>query len=77
MRSTHISEGVILMKLGNHGQRFVDEVLSELIDRGIMAEIEHHGGGNQRRFKLSKTLDAIDKAKTQARGSYSKFLKSF
>ena len=77
MRSTHISEGVILMKLGNHGQRFVDEVLSELIDRGIMAEIEHHGGGNQRRFKLSKTLDAIDKAKTQARGSYKEFLKSF
>ena len=77
MRSTHIREGIILMKLGNQGQHFIDEVLSELIDRGIMTEIDNTGGGNQRRFKLSKTLEAIDKAKTQARGSYSKFLKSF
>jgi hypothetical protein len=77
MRSTHISENVILMKLGNRGQCFLDDSLPQLVDHRIMIEIDNRGGGVQRRFKLGQTLEAIDQAMTGAQGSFSEFLKAF
>lgn len=77
MRSTHISENVILMKLGNRGQCFLDDSLPELLQHRIMTEIDNRGGGAQRRFKLGQTLEAIDEAMTGAHGSYREFLNAF
>lgn len=77
MRSTHISEGVILMKLGQSGQAFLDDAVPKLLSRGILAEIDNRGGGAQRRYRLGLGLEAIDKALTRARGSFSAFLEGF
>lgn len=77
MRSTHVSEGVILMKLGNRAQCFIDNVLPELLSRQVMVAIDNRGGGVQRRFKLGKTLEEIDEAIATAQGSYAEFLNSF
>jgi hypothetical protein len=77
MRSTHISENVILMKLGHHGQCFLDDTLPDLLEHRIMSEIENRGGGVQRRFKLGQSLEAIDAALTRAQGSYREFLNAF
>jgi len=67
MRSTHIGERVILMKLGNRGSPFFDTQLPVLLDKKIMEEIENNGGNTQRRFRLGKTLTSINKAISSAR----------
>ena len=77
MRSTHISESVILMKLGNRARCFLDDVLPPLLERDILTEIENQGSNPQRRFKLGNTLESINAAMSAAHGSYSEFLKAF
>jgi len=77
MRSTHISESVILMKLGNRAVGFLNNVVPTLLEHGILAEIENQGGNIQRRFKLGNTLESINAAMTAAHGSFSEFLKAF
>jgi hypothetical protein len=74
MRSTHISESIILVKLGNRARSFLNDQLPRLIEEGIMAEVENRGGGSQRRFKFGVTLEAINAAITAAKGSYVKFI---
>lgn len=76
MRSTHISESVMLIKLGNRASSFLDEVLPALEEHGILTEIANHGGNVQRRFKLGNSLEAINTAMTSAHGSFSDFLKA-
>ena len=75
MRSTHISENVILMKLGNRARSFINDELPDLLHHGIMVEIENRGGGLQRRFKFGRTLETINSAITAAQGSYVRFIK--
>lgn len=77
MRSTHISESVILMKLGQSAQAFLDDTVPELLARGILVQIDNRGGGVQRRFRLGHGLEVLDQAITRARGSYSVFLDAF
>lgn len=74
MRSTHISESVIMMKLGNRAQSFLDDSLPELLNEGILVGIENRGGNTQRRFKFGMTLVAINAAIDIAQGSYRKFI---
>jgi hypothetical protein len=74
MRSTHISESVILMKLGNRGRSFINDQLPDLLGHGIMEEISNRGGGLQRRFKFGRTLEAVNAAITAAQGSYPRFV---
>lgn len=77
MRSTHISESVILIKLGENGKSFIDKSLPKLLSKDIMAEIENRGGPLQRRFKLNKSLEKLNHAVSTAQGSFEKFLKNF
>jgi hypothetical protein len=77
MRSTHISESVISMKLGQNAQTFLDDTVTELLARGILVQIDNRGGGAQRRFRLGHGLEVLDQAITRARGSYSAFLDAF
>ena len=75
MRSTHISESVMLIKLGLRGRAFLDSELPKLIKEGVMEEIENRGGGSQRRFKISLSLHIINEAIVCANGSFDEFLK--
>jgi hypothetical protein len=77
MRSTHISESVILIKLGTRGQSFIDRTLPKLTQRGVMAEIDNRGGGVQRRYRLGVPLQKLNAAVTAARGSFDRFLEQF
>jgi hypothetical protein len=74
MRSTHISESVMLIKLSERGAVFIDEILPDLVEHGIMVEIENRGGGPQRRFKMGGTLETINRVIAEAHGSYQKFI---
>jgi hypothetical protein len=74
MRSTHISESVIAMKLGNRARMFMDNTVPELLRRGVLLTVENRGGGQQRRFRLGLPLRDVNRAMTAAGGSYQRFL---
>ncbi len=74
MRSTHISESVILLKVGPHGKQFVDTVVPRLQRRGILEEIPNLGSGTQRRFRLGVPLQVVRTALSQCQGSFERFL---
>lgn len=77
MRSTHMSESVMLMKLGTRGQGFIDRILPTLGRRQVMVEIDNRGGGDQRRYRLGVPLQRLNAAISVARGSFSRFLEQF
>ncbi|MEQ1588904.1 MAG: hypothetical protein ABL902_00950 [Gallionella sp.] len=77
MRSTHISESVILIKLSDRGNEFIYKTLPKLLEVGILREIENRGGNTQRRFALGQSLEKLNIAISSAQGSYSKFISMF
>lgn len=74
MRSTHMSESIMKMKLGVRGQSFLDATLPELLKRGVLVEIENRGAGDQRRFRLGVSLKKLNASLAKAKGSFSEFL---
>ena len=76
MRSTHISESVIKIKLGDRGQGFIDRTLPPLVDSGVLLEIENRGGGTQRRFKLALSMAKLNEAMATSYGSFDNFLRT-
>lgn len=77
MRSTHISESVIKIKLGDRGQTFIDYTLPDLVSTKVVEEIENRGSGQQRRFKLGRPLQSLNTHLAGAQGSYEKFISGF
>lgn len=73
MRSTHISESVIRMKLGDRGPGFLDNTLPYLLESGVLEQIENRGGGNQRRFRLAMPLARLNAAIAASGGTFLKF----
>lgn len=76
MRSTHVSESVIKMKLGDRGQGFLDRTVPVLLESNVLEQIENRGGGNQRRFRLSMPLARVNAAIAASSGEFSNFLKA-
>jgi Pentapeptide repeats (9 copies) len=74
MRSTHVSESVIKIKLGDRGQGFLDNTVPSLLECKILEQIENRGGGNQRRFRLSMPLARVNASIAASEGEFSKFL---
>ncbi len=74
MRSTHISESVVRVKLGGRGNAFISEVIPVLIECGILSEMEHRGGDTQRRFKLGRPMEAISRALANSDGTLKQFV---
>lgn len=77
MRSTHMSESVIRMKLGGRGQAFIDGTLPHLTKHGLLVEIKNQGGGDQRRFRLGVGLQAVNDAIARSDGNFERFLARF
>jgi len=77
MRSTHISESVILIKLSLRGHEFISDTIPELLKHGIFEEVEHRGGKSQRRFMLGVPLHSLNTAIATSSGTFSQLLKKF
>ncbi|MBF0348512.1 MAG: hypothetical protein HQL81_12675 [Magnetococcales bacterium] len=77
MRSTHISESIIRIKLAARGQMFIDDSLPLLLKNGLFVEITNIGKGKQRRFGLAVSLQKISAALAECQGSFESFLESF
>jgi uncharacterized protein YjbI with pentapeptide repeats len=74
LRSTHISESIIRMKIGNHASSyFIDEVLPILEKNGVMVEVENRGK-TQKRYKLGHDLSFIENCIEKSKGSFSEFI---
>ena len=74
MRSTHVSESVIKIKLGDRGQGFLDNTVPKLLECKILEQIENRGGASQRRFRLSMPLARVNASIATSGGEFSKFL---
>jgi hypothetical protein len=77
MRSTHISESVIQIRLSHRGNWFIANSLPTLLEVGVFCEIENRGGNTQRRFGLGQPLEKLNAAISSAQGSYAKFISIF
>lgn len=77
MRSTHMSESVIRMKLGSAAQSFIDETLPQLERAGVLVEIKNHGGDSQQRYRLGVTLQTFQEAIATSNGDFERFLEHF
>lgn len=78
MRSTHISESVISIKLGTGREKiFIGHSLPLLLEKRLFEEIANTGGGAQRRFRLAVPLQEINSAIAECQGSFTSFLKYF
>lgn len=74
MRSTQVNEETFRLKLGASANTFVDEILPELIRRGVFERITYRGSGRQERFRLGVAMSLIQEALSVATGSYVQFL---
>lgn len=77
MRSTHMSESVMLMKIGARGKSFIDNTLPQLIRHQVIVEVENRGAGDQRRFRLGISLQRLNSSIAIAKGSFTRFLEQF
>ena len=69
-----MSEGVIHAKLGGVANRFIGEVIPELLRAGILAEMENRGGGSQRHFRLGRQMVVLNRAMEESHGSFQRFI---
>ena len=65
------------MRLGHKSDYFFKTILPELLNRGILLEIEYIGQGHKRRFKLGVTFGQIETALNNSKGSYQHFIEQF
>lgn len=77
MRSTYMDETFIRLRLGKiNAPVFIDEMLEELMDAGIVEEITWKGQGVQRRYKLKLPMSDIASALENSRSTFEGFIAS-
>jgi hypothetical protein len=74
LRSTNITEDIIRLRIGSHGNRFVDETLPVLLKIGVM---EDASTSTKIRFKVGRPLKKVNAAIAACRGSFQSFIKQF
>ncbi|MBL4759571.1 MAG: hypothetical protein JKY80_01790 [Mariprofundaceae bacterium] len=72
MRSTHISDKVLLIKLGVRGKEFISQTIPQLMKHGIFEEIDDRSGG--RRFRLGVPVERLNSTIAAANGSFTYIL---
>ncbi len=77
IKSTQINENVFKLKLGKSFSNFEKNILPKLIATGILEEVDYYGSGNQKRYKLGKTMQSIEKAFASSNGEFNKFLEYY
>lgn len=67
LRSTHVNENVLRQRLGSRANSFFEDVLPQLLEKGILEPVEYKGAGQQSRFKLGVPMRNIEPAIREAR----------
>lgn len=74
IRSTHVSDNVMRLKLSPRGNAFVEEILPTLLKERILEEISNRRGGNQRHFKLGRAMALVNQALEECDGTFNDFI---
>jgi hypothetical protein len=74
IRSTHISESVIRMKLGGKSSTFIADVIPALVNHGILVQMDNRSGDQQRRFKLGRQMTVLNRALEDCDGQFNRFV---
>ena len=77
LKSTTLGENMLRAKLSTRGQLFIDNTLPQFLRAKVITEVKNQGGGNQRRFRVGTTLQAINEALAVANGDFAQFLRRF
>ncbi len=77
LKSTTLGENMIRRKLSGRGQAFIADTLPRLLRSNVIVEVPNRGGGDQRRFRVGASLQAIDEAIAVANGDFVQFLSQF
>ena len=73
-RSTELNEGTIRERLGIQHNFFMDRVMPELEEAGIVKRVPYHGRGVQRRYRLQAALRSVNDGLESCRGEFETFL---
>jgi uncharacterized protein YjbI with pentapeptide repeats len=74
LRSTHISDSIIRMRLGNGGVQFIDDCIPALLNRGIFVVSDRKPDSRQRHYKLGRPMSVLNDAMENCDGEFSQFL---
>lgn len=69
LRATEVSEKSFRARLGKRASEFFDGILERLIRAEVVNEVQHHGSGVQRRFRLNVKMSRIDAAEAACDGT--------
>lgn len=75
LRTTEVNEYTIRQATSVYANQFMRDVLPELERRGVLREVQYHGAGQQRRFRLGIPLREVSEAMRHAEGKFERFLK--
>jgi len=76
IRATYLNDNIFKMRLGCDADYFFKNILPELLDKGILEEVDYLGSGSKRRFKLGIHLSELNSALVNSKGSYEKFIET-
>lgn len=74
MRTTGVNENTFRKRLGPQASVFLDDMLPELEEIGILREVAFRGSGTQKRYRLVASLDRLADAIENCGGQYERFL---
>ena len=77
LRASALNESTIRQRLGIHAPKFLNSLLPQLVDVGVVKFVPYQGRGDQRRMRLSVPLTKIEEAMSGAYGDFGKFVGAF
>ena len=75
LRATAVNENTVQQRLGVNASHFLGELLPRLQNAGVVQEVLYHGGGNQRRMRLSAPMSRIEEAMRASGGGFERFVR--
>ena len=77
-RANEINEVTIRLRLGRQqSKHFFNSLLPRLQESGVVREVGYRGRGVQKRFKLAAQMTRIEKALSEAGGTFDRFVQAF
>ena len=73
IRLTEVNEYTWRSRLGKGANHFLDDLLPKLIEHGSVREVEYHGKGTQRRFRLALPLTKLLECASASDGTWADF----
>lgn len=77
IRSNQINENIFRLRLGPQANHFLESLLPQLLEVGIIQPASYSGHGQQDRYRLSVPMEKVLKALQSSRGTFSNFLAFF